>query len=205
MAKKPLSVGVKAALIAAFAAIIVALIPLLRHSPATTSQSVNNSPGAMQAGRDINNVNINPNNQTDFIEGTDINRKQMEYEFPFGYAIFYFGQNKIQRCEIFKNGLMDWKADMDAVEIEPNFNTGIVTWKIPNITAISPGGHGLNLEIGMQTMTCELKRKAVARCGVYAGNNPVLYVATLNANQRTPVFAIGFRIPSPDEERANKK
>ncbi len=48
MANKQLSVGVKSAFIGAGAVIIAALIALLHHSTPTTSQSINNSPGATQ-------------------------------------------------------------------------------------------------------------------------------------------------------------
>lgn len=54
MAKKPLSVGVKAALITAFAVILVAVIQLMRNTTPTNSQTISNSPGAIQAGRDVN-------------------------------------------------------------------------------------------------------------------------------------------------------
>jgi hypothetical protein len=67
MAKKPLSIGVKAALIGAGAVIIAALVSLLHHAT-STSQSVNNAPGAIQAGRDViikGNGTQSANNQFD--------------------------------------------------------------------------------------------------------------------------------------------
>ena len=48
MANKPLSVGVKSASIGACAVIIAALIALLHRATPTTSQSINNSHGAVQ-------------------------------------------------------------------------------------------------------------------------------------------------------------
>ncbi|HLZ17295.1 MAG TPA: hypothetical protein VKQ08_09650 [Cyclobacteriaceae bacterium] len=64
MAKKPLSVGVKSALIGAGAVIIAALLALLHHSTPTTSQIINNSPGATQVIQGNGNQQTNPPNDT---------------------------------------------------------------------------------------------------------------------------------------------
>jgi hypothetical protein len=118
-----------------------------------------------------------------FIEGTEYTQKQLETVFPFGYAVFWFGQNKILEYKVFKNGLMDWKVDVDQVVIEPNFSTGMVTWTIPNVDAVStfngPGVH-MTTKNGSFIITGTLKKGFMQRIGFNIGNQPIMYVATLN-------------------------
>jgi len=54
MPKKPLSVGVKAALIGGIAIVIAAVIPLVLHQEDKAMQSISNANGNIQAGRDVN-------------------------------------------------------------------------------------------------------------------------------------------------------
>ncbi|HXC34358.1 MAG TPA: hypothetical protein VNV43_00685 [Candidatus Acidoferrales bacterium] len=54
MAKKKLSVGVTAALIGAAALIVATLVPLALHQDEKATQSISNSNGNIQAGRDVN-------------------------------------------------------------------------------------------------------------------------------------------------------
>lgn len=57
MAKRRLSVGVSAALIGAIAVVVAALVPLVLHQEKKPSQSISNSNGNIQAGRDIEIIN----------------------------------------------------------------------------------------------------------------------------------------------------
>ena len=77
MANKPLSVGVKSALITAGAVIIAALIALLRHSTPMTSQSINNSPGATQVIQRDGGQSVNTQFETKLAEDYDHEFKSM--------------------------------------------------------------------------------------------------------------------------------
>jgi hypothetical protein len=136
--------------------------------------------------------------QQGYIEGTDITHKQLQEVFPFGYAVIYLGQNKRFRYEVFKNGLMDWKIDLDKVTIDPDFASGKVTWKIQPTSAEGQAGQ-IQFVNSTVSVICPMKNGTTNKAGFIIGNNPVPYVATLNADQRNPVFALGFRIPSSDE------
>ena len=136
------------------------------------------------------------------IEGTRFTQKRLSEIFPFGYAVFFFGQNRILRNEIFKNGMMDWKLDVNAVVIEPDFYSGSVQWTIPNVNAATDGsGPHVSVNGGTIKVAAPLKEGCARRGGFLLANKPVLHVITLGDNQRTPVFAIGFRIPSEGEGR----
>jgi hypothetical protein len=143
-----------------------------------------------------------PVNHTDYIEGTEYTQKRLEDIFPFGYAVFFFGQNRILRNEVFKNGLLDWKLDVDQVAIAPDFFTGQVTWTIPNVNT-TPDGPGPKIIINGGTVSASvpLKKGCIRRTGFYLANKPVMHVMTLGDNQRTPVFVVGFRIPAEGEGR----
>jgi hypothetical protein len=140
--------------------------------------------------------------QPDYIEGTKYTQKRLSEIFPFGYSLLFFGQNRILNNEIFKNGMMDWKLDVDDVSINPDFYSGKVTWTIPNVNA-TPDGTGSQITIvgGKFTVDAPLKAGYARRTGFLLGNKPVMHVMTLGDNQRTPVFAIGFRIPIEGEGR----
>jgi len=138
--------------------------------------------------------------QPDFIEGTRFTQKELSKLFPFGYAVFFYGENHILRNEIFKNGMMDWKLDVELVSITPDFNAGQVTWKLPGV-GVQSQGTGDHIIINNMTLTVSLplKEGCIREAGMDFGNNPVLYVMTLSEDQAKPIFALGFRIPSPTE------
>jgi len=143
-----------------------------------------------------------PAQKDPFIEGTEYTQRQLSDVFPFGYAVFFYGQNMILQKKIFKNGIMDWTLDVDKVSIEPNFATGMVTWTIPGISATTDastpnhGGNSVYIHGDTIGYTTPIRRGfAEPAAGLYYGNQPVPYVVTLSDNQRSPVFALGFRIP----------
>lgn len=139
--------------------------------------------------------------QQDYIEGTEVTRKALDKFFPFGSVVFFYGQNRILRNEIFSNGMMEWTIDVAKVKIEPDFTTGKVKWEIPPVSIVSTNSklfiHQDFVNSKMIIMG-ELKNGAFAQGPFDFGNNPVLYVATLSDNQLHPVFALGYRIPTPD-------
>ena len=128
--------------------------------------------------------------QPDFIEGTDVTRKQLAETFPFGYAVFLLGENSRLRHEVFKTGLLEWKLDLDEVGIEPNFAEAKVTWRIP---AFASGNAGTIKDFTL-TYTCPLVKRAFLTSVSYS-NQPAMYVGTLSGNQRKPVLVLGYRIP----------
>lgn len=140
----------------------------------------------------------------DYIPGTEIARKEVERIFPFGYAVFLYGKDKIIKRELFKNGRMEWKVDVDKVTVEPDFYTKVVRWSIPGVSADSSGnGPGIHL-IGPSTVTMpsRLEKGYIRAAGFDFGNKPILYVGTLDDDQRFPVFAIGLRIPTQEEMKS---
>jgi len=89
------------------------------------------------------------------------------------------------------------------VKIAPDYFGGKVNWTIPNVSS-EPVGAGLHLTVGELHMVSDFKKGAFERMPVMPVNKPVMYVGTLNDNQRTPVFAIGYRI-TPKEELTNQQ
>lgn len=135
----------------------------------------------------------------DIIEGTLYTRAQLSKRFPFGYAVFFFGQNRILSDEVVTNGLMEWTLDEKHVSIEPDVQNRVVQWNIPqnNITSLSPHVH---IQGGSISMTSPFKTGLFVRSRVlFVPNKPLLYIGTLSDDQRFPVFVIGFRIPEKDE------
>ena len=121
----------------------------------------------------------------DYVEGTEYTQKRLSEIFPFGYVVFFFGQNRILHNEIVKSGMMDWKLDVDSVSINPNFYSGVVTWTIPNVNA-TPGNTGAQNTVINSKVVSEapLKKGYAGRTGFMFGNTPVMYVMTLGDNER---------------------
>jgi len=138
--------------------------------------------------------------QPDFIEGTRYTQNRLNEIFPYGYVVFWYGQNHILRNQISKNGKQDWKLDVDAVSLDPDFDSGKVTWMLPSVNS-TPEGFWPELTINGSTIhvTANLKEGFARQAGFLVENKPMMYVMTLSDNQRTPVFAIGFRIPRAEE------
>lgn len=152
-------------------------------------------------------VQPSPQNEQ-FIEGTDYTEKHLNEIFPFGYAIFFVGQNKPPEIQLFTNNLMNWTFDVKSVSIIPNSFTGKVEWRIPNIAAVSDpsvasNGFGgvAHIHVGVEVVVTPFRRGFIGRAnGFVNGNNqPNMYVGVLSDNQRLPVFTIGFRITTPEE------
>jgi hypothetical protein len=135
--------------------------------------------------------------QPDFIEGTDFTHKQLDHIFPFGYAVIYLNSEGEKETHEFHNNLLNWKIDWDQVKIEPHFGSGMVTFTIPDMFA--NGGTGNHVEGTTDVFTMPMKRGLVKPAGIGFGGDPAPYVAILSDNQRSPIFAIGFRIPSVKE------
>ena len=138
--------------------------------------------------------------QQNFFEGTDITQKQLEKLFPFGYVVIYTAENKRFRYEVFKNGLLDWTFDWDAVKVDPNFTTGIATITMPMGNTTRADGSfvfktfGSSMVLSLPLKTGEMR----AAGGEFVDDAPTPYIVVLSDNQRSPVFAIGFRIPTPN-------
>jgi hypothetical protein len=137
--------------------------------------------------------------QPDYIEGTEVARKQLEQIFPFGYAIIYLNEENQKEIHEFRSKLSNWRINWDLVKIEPNFESGNVTFTTPNIDA-NAADKGSVLVMSNSTFVVNIRlQKGVSRVGpIQFGAVPVPYFAILNDNQRKPVFAIGFRIPTKE-------
>jgi hypothetical protein len=138
--------------------------------------------------------------KTDFIDGTDVTHEELEKIFPFGYAVFYLNDKGQIDTHEFRNNLANWKIDWSSVKIEPNFSSVIVRFTMPEVDANPGTGSNLKIQVnnGLFIVDLQLKKGAIRPIGLMLGGNPVPYVAVLSDNERKPVFAIGFRIPTPD-------
>jgi hypothetical protein len=166
----------------------------------TLEQSVKNARIADRERRETHDVLTNLLGQVtncashDYLPGTKITQTQLLEAFPFGYAVLYMAKDKSFTYNVFKNGLFDWKIDFDQVKIEPDFSAGTVKWTMPMF--FSAGGMTFNYS-KVYTVS-PFKVGAVGKLRIGGGkNDPGLFVTVLSTDQRSPVFAMGFRIGYP--------
>jgi hypothetical protein len=138
--------------------------------------------------------------QADYIEGTEFTRKQLEDFFPFGYAVIYLNEDGEKQIHEVHNKLMDWKIDWDQVKIEPDFQNGVATFMVPDVSASGTAGRIMTFGSHF-VVQIPLKNGICRRIGIYVGNNPTPTISVLNANERKPVFLVGYRIPHEGEVR----
>jgi len=132
--------------------------------------------------------------QSDYIEGTTVTHKQLRSFFPFGYAVVYPYGNERYSYVAFTNNLMNWDIDLTKVKIDPDFAGRTVTADIP--TPVTVTG---KTNFKVEDMT--ILSVAPLRAGVYKPIFPIYWpnypspnLPILSADQRNPVFALGYRI-----------
>lgn len=146
------------------------------------------------------------------IAGTEFKHSDVKHIFPYDYGLISLEEGKPLRHEEFRgetNKFLNWKIDWKHITAEPDVAAGKVVFGIP----VRTDGPNLALSLGTGyttlTITAQLKTGAMATPPVVFHNKPVLYVCTLSDNQRKPVFAVGFRITSPEDVerimKANQK
>lgn len=140
--------------------------------------------------------------QPDYIAGTSVERKDIEHLFPFGYAVLYPTDNKRYRYEVFNTGLAEWGINWTNTKIVPDVAKGTVEWEIaPEFLTVPPRGR-VEFAHMLFHQVSPLKTGIGAPLLLNAGaNQPRLYFLTLNDDQRSPVFAIGFRIQTANEPK----
>ncbi len=134
----------------------------------------------------------------DYFPGTQITRSRLREVFPFGYAVIFFGKSERERWEVWRTGKLEWKIDLDNIIIDPHPETDTVSWVIPPISAIGTNYHGEFHGVNLY-VTSHFTPGSMENSGFVIADAPNIYVAVLGNNQRTPVFAIGFRIPSQND------
>ena len=134
--------------------------------------------------------------EPDYVEGTRFTHAELKDIFPFGYTIFYSDGNERFRYEVVTNGLLDWSIDLDNVKFEPDFSRGIVSLHIPPLSAKGKNGATMD-DVEMGDGSMPFKTGAIFKFPFVFANLPAVWVAVLSDNQRMPVFALGFRIPTP--------
>jgi hypothetical protein len=141
----------------------------------------------------------------DYIRGTRVTLSQMDKRFPFGWYIFYWDDRGIMRWEPGPGNtlIMNWGE----MTISPDFTSNVVNFTFLDLawhkvqngqTQFVSGvlGVTINQQVPME------ENRFVPLGFNFPGNEPALYLGTLNADQRTPIFAIGFRIRGPAKSSA---
>lgn len=153
-------------------------------------------PGSAETPKPQSLVILPP--RPNFISGTEYTHDDLKNLFPFGYAIIYFSQNTRDRHEVFKTGLMEWSLDWDKTKIVPDIANGTVSWEVVIASAANPDRHQ-SLKDGLIVDKTDFKNGAWGMGFQFDRDQPVLYWVTLSANQQSPVFAIGCRIPTAED------
>jgi hypothetical protein len=91
---------------------------------------------------------------------------------------------------------MDWAQ----IKITPDFKNKTVHWEIPSLD--STNNPSFQVRGSLLTMDTDLDRSKIipASALVVVNQQPTSWVGTLNDSQSFPVFVLGFRIVSSNEE-----
>ena len=195
------------------AALCVAIVGVIAgycyfHFKASGAQMNGANGNVNQGGTQINNggngtvINGSPgatvNITQDYIEGTTATHKAINDYFSFGYAIIHLNEQGERQINEVHSKRLDWKLDWERVKIEPDFVAGNVKWTVVPISAKYLDG-----EVLFQDSTFKLQTPfQVGAWPIMAFGNrelPTIFVSVLSANQRNPVFVIGFRIASEND------
>jgi hypothetical protein len=138
-----------------------------------------------------------------YIEGTTIRLSDLDNEFPYGWVAFRRATGDQWTHQVDPHGHLRYNINWDDVKIEPDPSTEQVKWSIPFSAIGAP--FQISIENGM--ISNQVPMIVGQRIGFYYldfGHPEVLpYVETLSNDQRRPVFALGFRIPTSDEVIVN--
>ena len=139
----------------------------------------------------------------DYIEGTKKSRKDLEDTFSFGYVVFRL-KDKIWTYQPYFEEHTRFQIEWSEVKIEPNFVNRTVSWNFPevNFTNSPHGNWGRrnrwSATIPMRENVFRSFRTLIP--GFADRNDPSIFIGTLSENQLHPVFVIGFRIISEQED-----
>jgi hypothetical protein len=152
MAKK-ISVGIKSALIGACALVIVALIQFFHHSTPISSQSANNSPGAIlqsatasgnnstviQAGSNsVINYGVSEATVREILKQKEIEvNEKLALKYPQGYILFGIASGKIIYEPRFREIIISADWDNTTIKFAPGNHYLVIS--IPDLTLQMPG------------------------------------------------------------------
>jgi len=151
-------------------------------------------------------IQKSPVAQPDYVPGTTLTYAQLREIFPFGYTLFIFNEGTFT-YRIFPSDKLQWASDWERIEITPDFSKNMVTWRIPQLSAsITREGkvHHFMRDI-VFVLTVPIQQGRFDKIGLFSFDQlvtdaPYPFVGTLSANQRSPIFIMGFRIPPTDHK-----
>lgn len=148
------------------------------------------------------------------IAGTHITHDVISEIFPYGYGLLFVSDAQPTRHKVFigTNNLIKWDVDWEKIEITRDVAAGAMKLNVPAKIDTPEGAKGGQLFISgpsggytQLVFGSKLKTGWMALSPIYMRNKPALCVLTLSDNQRTPIFAIGFRIVTDEEITPPKK
>ena len=144
--------------------------------------------------------------QPNFVEGTYVATDELKTLFPYGYAVIYYSANKQVTYQIFTNALSDWDINWEKFKFGPDFSRGKI---LVRLTVNSAKFSNQNAHFYFDDVGLAGYFPLIAGCGgsmlpwKHVNNGtPVPYFVTLNDERTNLVFAIGFKIQSPDNAKA---
>jgi hypothetical protein len=153
----------------------------------------------------VTNATTSP---SDYIPGTDWTESELRNLFPFGYCVISFTGDK-WTYEVPPQGSFRWDISWNLLRIVPNFTKRTVHWVVPGgWKEINKAKNIINIGYGNQTefdrpMTYD--RYYPVQIGpLRPSGDPWPCVITLSDNQRSPVFAFGFRLVPEEDERVER-
>lgn len=155
-----------------------------------------NAPHSTQINAPGATLNFNtPPSDAGLIPGTRFTYKEIEELFPFGWMIIFYKERR-RIDEVDSRGELQWKAD--DVEAIPDFSKQVVRWKIKGSAVRLRPGNSLRLTSN------QIEASYPMEIGKLFLNRDILiegeiqpHMMTLSTNQRTPVFALGYKFPDP--------
>lgn len=168
---------------------------------------INTGGGAQNTYNNIGPVNSGSGTQTIYntyipapneglIPGTKITDAQMLERFPFGYVIFNQGQDGMRNVILPRRGRWTWQGNWLKVGITPDFANGTVDWTVPSDIYAEGSDVGSFIRGTTFHDTVPMDDKEHIRRTIVVQNQPSIFYLTLSSNQASPVFALGFRLPT---------
>jgi len=163
--------------------------------PPLANQSIINSPGSVQAGRDV--IIAAPDQLLQSLRDHNKSLREKLWEkYPFGYVLFGGEGGDIVSLPFYR-GDLQVQAEWEKTEIQLDRQEKIARVKIPqpHWKAEPKSGGQLHVEVS-QNAYWEghySVGQPVQISLVRAAGQPIMYFEVIDENQRTPVYAIGFR------------
>ena len=131
----------------------------------------------------------------DYIPGTLITHSQLKNLFPFGYIIVSFRDGyeafdpRLQEDQLKID--VDWKQ----IKITPDFEKRTVVWEVRNMHVYKPHSRAEIADLNIRQEYPMTVGSAFLYPLGFGKASPHIHFGTLNDNQVSPIFVLGFRIP----------